>query len=286
MYLNLLLIITLLLSCQNTEDQGFLFDVKYLENKIYTTSTKVFAKSEIDFEGPEETINKIKSSGMELPMLLDQDQITIMKIETFSKNEKGFMPFSGSLDSISTIQYINGKINTQDSPATIDTSFKISGHYNKDEMIIEKIKGNGIQPEMENALKSSIANMMKSIKFPEKPLKVGDSFSQSIPITIPVQGIVNVNMIVTTYYKLINIKDNIAYFDIEQDFELTSEANKAKISMSGSGPGKLIYDTKLYQITSMNTNSVMKMKVDAGEFFVISNSDTKTEMLIKVKDKI
>jgi hypothetical protein len=285
MYFRIFLVFILLFSSKSNSDDSFIFKVVQSENKICKISMKIIAKSEFDFQGSQEITDKIKSSGVVLPMNIDQDQITFMKVETFTKDKDGYIPFSGGIDSIYSRQYINGQLNTKINATPLDTSFKMDGYYKDNVMIINEIKGNAITTELEDALKQTLSKMMKSIEFPENPLKIGDKFSQTIPISIPVQGIANVNMTVTTQYTLKNYVSSVAYFDIEQEYELTSEADKNKIFVNGSGNGTMIFDSKLSQMTSMITKSIMKMNIDAGDMIVISNSDTQTEMIVTVTDK-
>lgn len=264
----------------------FLFKVHQDENKTYLSTTKISAESEVDFRGPKETLDKIKAGGTQLPLKINQDQLMIIRMRTFSKDVNGLIPFSGRLDSLSIVQYVNGELTSPQVAGALDTSFHMSGYYKNGETVIENIEGKGIQPEFKTAMKKSISKMMKSVKFPSEPLNIGDTFSQSVPLTIPLQGIMNINMVVTTHYKLINFKDNLGFFDLTQEFELASDSEKTKIKMNGTGSGNMVFDSEIFQIKLMHVTSKIKMNVNFGDMQIISDSNTKTEASVKVLEGI
>ena len=267
----------------NCSTNKFVFEVKQLENRIYKMTMKTNIKSLIDFEAPQEILDKIKANGLQLPMDVTQEQVMVFRTYTNEKKDD-IIPFQGSLDSISSIQYRNGELVEQSAQSGLDTSFTMSGYYKNGKTVIESIKGNGIYPSIEQSIKQAVEKMMASLNFPKEPIQIGDSFSNSIPVTIPVQGITNVNISITTHYKLMRIENNLAYFDIVQDFDLNSEGEKDKTVLKGHGNGKMVYDRNLFQMISMTTTSKIKMQAEKDNIIVIVNGDTTTEMDVYVKD--
>jgi hypothetical protein len=84
-------------------------------------------------------------------------------------------------------------------------------------------------------------SMLKMIKFPDHPLKPGDTFTQQVPFTLPMlsgEG----NSIETTY-KLVSVDGNKANFDIMQNISIKTDIKgKLNIALTGSGTGKMVYD--------------------------------------------
>jgi predicted transcriptional regulator len=276
--LTFLLIPTLLRS-----QDGILFKVVQKENKHYRSSTTLTTESKINYQADESFLSRLKEKGVHLPIVVKQHQIFIMSTSTGEKNSDGKIPFSGKLDSIESTQYINDKLQDKSNSASFDTTFGMSGFYDNDSTIINEIHGRNIAPSMKEALKNTISQTLKSVKFPKKPIRVGESFSQSVPISIPVQGVMEVKMIMLITYTLKDLNLQFGYFDIIQDYSLTSDMDSAKVSMAGNGHGKMIYDRTEHQMTSMTTQSSVEMKVTAGTFAIISDSNTDTEMLITIK---
>ena len=69
---------------------------------------------------------------------------------------------------------------------------------------------------MRNVLKTTLENVQQAIKFPEKPMKVGESFNSEIPMTIPMEGMNPISVKINMEYLLTEIKDGKAFFDIKQ----------------------------------------------------------------------
>jgi hypothetical protein len=285
MHARISLILLLLLFFQLYADEGFIFKSKRLENKIYRISFKSVSKTKIDFRGEKEMLDQLKSNGVRFPLKIEQEKFIVFKTETFPKNEKGFIPFLECVDSSASVQYVNGELLPWKSGADPDTSLKIRGFFKENEIIIDKITGNNVTPEIEKVIRQNVHQLVESIKFPDYPIKIGDSFSQSVPLAIPVQGITTVNLNIITHYTLRDINEKSAYFDIEQEYNLSSDIKDAKIILNGTGQGKLEYDRQEYHVRYLITDGSMEIKIDLGKVFLIFKADAKTEIKTKVFGK-
>lgn len=120
------------------------------------------------------------------------------------------------------------------------------------------------------AVKSAIGDIPKQIKFPDKKLKVGDTFSQDESITdlnLPVGFDTDKEYMMKVIYTLTDIKDNLAYFDIKLELNIGYEKEvKGKlISLQGTGGGfgKTVFNlAKNYpQSVSRELNIAVNMKM-------------------------
>ena len=74
-----------------------------------------------------------------------------------------------------------------------------------------------------------------------QPLKIGDSFTQEVPMNLPVAGN-NVQMVIKMIYKLTEIKDNMAYFNLIETAEVNLSIKGNNLDMVGQGDGKMVFD--------------------------------------------
>lgn len=140
--------------------------------------------------------------------------------------------------------------------------------------------GKEIPEEQKKLIAAMFTELEKSLtKLQTKPIGVGESFIEKGPINIPIPGIATLGMEVTTTYKLINIKNGIAYFNSIFDLKLsaTAEADKSfKIKASGKGSGKIHYDFKKRVILKQVTNMKWKAEIPVEGTLAISSESTQT----------
>ena len=80
--------------------------------------------------------------------------------------------------------------------------------------------------------------LQKQIKFPDKPLKPGDSFTQAMPMNIPISKDNNLKMDGGVIYKLVSISDGKAYFDIVPNLSMMFTIKNTVVNLTGTGTGK------------------------------------------------
>ena len=83
----------------------------------------------------------------------------------------------------------------------------------------------------------------KMVKFPDHPLHVGDAFTQEMPLSIPLQG-TDLNSDAKTVYKLTKIENGQAYFDVQQNMNITIPIQEDSIELMGEGTGAMVFDIK------------------------------------------
>jgi hypothetical protein len=102
--------------------------------------------------------------------------------------------------------------------------------------------------ELNSWVKSMVNGLPTAINFPDKPLKVGDTFTTMAPgyeLDLSNQGIKQ-DFTMNVTYKLTDIKDNLATFETSGEFDINHNAEHQgrviKITGKGGGPGKLVFD--------------------------------------------
>jgi hypothetical protein len=88
---------------------------------------------------------------------------------------------------------------------------------------------------------------------------VGDVFDLDTPLSIPLANI-QMDMTITTTYKLLSIKNNVADFDVSQVYTMKTSTTKFPMNATGTGKGKLLYDV----VNNFNLNYQIDMEMSAN----------------------
>ena len=103
------------------------------------------------------------------------------------------------------------------------------------------------------------------LNFPERQVKIGESFSIESPLSIPIAG-VTIEITMTTNYHLLRINNGIADFDVSQVYTLKTIIAKYTVNATGSGQGKLFYDVSNNYYLKYQTDNEMEMNLKLDQF--------------------
>lgn len=264
-----------------TQGQEVIFKSRFLPEKEYFTSSSTDSKNTIDVFGPEERILKIRENGFDFPI----ESISQTQIQTEMKNgkkqeDKSFL-YTMLYKSINTTTIQNGKKEEKENPMTglvVEGKYKFDGQVEILNIISEKVND-----ATKNIIKSSLESATQSIPFPEEPMKIGESFNQVIPMTIPVADLANVKVIISTTFTLDEIKDTFAFFNLDQKIELNMDQESATINAEGKGTGKAIYDMKANFVKDYGTDLKMKISIGVEDLIFTNEMVTKTSQKVEMK---
>lgn len=279
-------IFTLLISCLITiggfSQESFKFELKMAPNTIYKTQMNTSTKGIINFVADSVFISQLKASGVNSPMKMEQNMNMLLTTTNDSIKENGEIP--------ATIEYVEMVTSTliNDEPTPQVPSFegmKIKGKYTDNQVFeIDTITGENVTEQIKMALKSTMENIQKQIDFPEEPIKIGDSFNNEIPMTIPMQGMSPFNIIIKTKYHLDSIKDNTAFFNVEQNITLSTEQEQFNMTATGSGTGLAEYNISGYFLTKYETTLPMELNMQVNEELTINMvMDTHSSLIVSME---
>lgn len=237
--------------------------------------------SEIDFEGNEDLIEKIKSSGVQLPMIVSgtNDMRTTTTNGDYDRN----MNFKTRTvyDNVISKQTMNGVETLKDSPML---GLVTEGFLDKEnKLTVDTIISDKIDDHTRNLIKSTIGTFNQQIPFPDKPMKIGDKFDQKIPMQIPVAGLAPVNVSINTTYTLLSVQEKIATFDVFQDVTMNTSNDKFNVSVTGNGTGQSRFDILNNSIRSLKTDLKMVLKMTMAELVVNAKINAISEMSIEIE---
>ena len=259
--LEIIFLITLF-SCSNkpntNKPEGVILKVQYQPEKAYNISTIRGTETVITYSGQDIAMRKLKSMNIKNP--------TISKVKTKTDTElvtgirSADKSFPVSLTYIKTMS-LNGK-------NEIPEGSVVEGEITGDQLpIFSKVGSASLDIDQKNQLLKTVQNTFEQFKFPEQRLKIGDQFSTDRPMEMAMEGS-TIDIVVTTTYKLLSIKNGVAQFDLSQSYQMTPKTMDNSFTGTGSGKGQLIYDIGNSLITdySIKTELEMNKKLDYYEF--------------------
>lgn len=125
---------------------------------------------------------------------------------------------------------------------------------------LDSIVSKDLDNKFKKELLQTMQNTFSQISFPDRKLKIGESFSQETPLSIPVLS-TTIEMTMLTNYKLISIEDNLGNLEVSQNYTMKSKISNNDIVATGSGKGKIVYDIKNNFFLKHQTNGEIEMNV-------------------------
>lgn len=251
------------------------FNAGYAPENVYKQLIQSFSETEINYIGSDTFLETIKNQGIQNPTI----QKAGMEMETVS--ETGKMDKEGNFP----ITIIYNKSETNDGKTIIPNGTMLYGKVSLSTMPkLDSISAKDLDETFKNSIFEIVKSTFSQVSIPIKKIKVGDSFSQDTPLTIPMAGI-KFEMLITTTYKLKNIIDQNANFDIDQVYKMKITESEYNIEASGSGTGTLTYDIPNHFITENTTDIDLHLKLKKDEFTLKVNSKSKYSITAKISKK-
>jgi hypothetical protein len=258
---------------------GVTFKIKFMPNRNYKTDISMNMKLNAAVTGDPAILDKLKSSGITPPItaLFDFGMGGIM--QSGAAGSDGSFPLNIDYKFNKLSVSVNGQ-EAPIPPSISDKDIKVSAHVGSDGiMMIDSAAGKKVDDTSRNKMKQMMNLFQKQIQFPAKGMKPGDSFTQTMPMNLPIGkqmgGDVKINY--STTYKLISISDGKAYFDVVPNFSMDFNIqNKMSFSISGTGLGKMVYSIKDNFPVSNSGNFTMKIKVKSDKVNVDADGTVTT----------
>jgi hypothetical protein len=254
-----ILLLLALFSCSKpNKPEGLILKVQYQPEKTYNISTIRGTETVITYSGQDIAMQKLKSMRIKNP--------TISKVKT--KTDTELVTGKRSADKSFPVSLTYKKTMSLDGKNEIPEGSVVQGEITGDQLpTFSKVSSATLSVDQRIQLLQTVQTTFEQFKFPEQRLKTGDQFSTDRPMEMAMEGS-TIDIVVTTTYKLISIKNDIAQFDLSQSYQMTPKIMNNSFTGNGSGKGKLTYDITNCLITdySIKTELEMNKKLDYYEF--------------------
>ncbi len=242
---------------------------------------KMGIKINATLSGDDKIIEKLKSKGITQPINVELLMNMGLDIKTGNIKPDGMFPLNADYKFFNLSGLLNG--NKIPIPTQTNRDIKMTYRISKDGSIkIDSIGGKGGNDTSQIKMQQMINLVQKEIKFPEKPMKIGDSFSQDFPIPIPIlnEGNNKINAGIT--YKLISVSDGKAFFDVVHSLSINFNIKETTINLTGRGTGKMVYSIKDNFSLSQDIIYDLKVKVASTKFNVDGSAAINLNYIYKI----
>lgn len=253
----LLLFILVNFLCGAQSNDEVIFKVRYNPSTKYNFNTEEKTHMQLKYIGSDEFLKNLKAKGIKNPKITNK-KTNIVSICTTGK-------LYDSLNFPLTLEFV--EMSSSNGKNEIPDRYLIYGHCPTDKMpTFDSVGSVGQSEEFKKKFIQVAQNLLSQLSFPEKRVKVGDTFALQSPVSIPFAGAA-LEMSITTHYTLLKIKNGIAIFDISQVYTVKSSTSEYDMKGTGTGKGKLLYDiaNNYYSKYQMDIGMALNMKLSNFE---------------------
>lgn len=245
----LLLFISIQLSVAQNKNE-FQFKIQYNPETKYDQTLDQTSYLEMKYAGEADFMQTLKDKGVQNPTIIDNHSIIESVMKTGKLTNKTYFPL--------TIEFL--KTTNSDNKTQIPDGTIIYGKGTLGNMpTLDSIVSKGLNEEFKKGILETMKATFAQINIPERKVKVGDVFDIDTPLSIPVASL-QMDMTITTTYKLLSIKNNVADFDISQVYTMKTNTTKFPMNATGTGKGKLLYDV----VNNFNLKYQIDMEMSAN----------------------
>jgi hypothetical protein len=253
-----ILLIISLFSCSKPKPEGIVLKVVYQPEKTYQISTIRGAETVITYSGEDIAMRKLKSMHVKNP--------TISKVKTKTDAELVTGKIMTGASYQVSLKY--KKTMSLDGKNEIPVGTVVTGKITDKKLpTFNSVTSGVLNYDQKALILQTVRTIFEQLDFPERRLKTGDQFSINRPVTMSMEGSV-IETVVSTTYKLLEIKNGMAQFELSQSYQMTPKIMDNSFRGNGSGKGRLTYDIENCMVPdySIKTELVMNKKLDYFEF--------------------
>jgi len=260
---------------------GVIFKIKFLPSHTYLIATNVSGVLTTDLSANKDLAEKLASKGIMQPLVANVQFDNKSTATTGALSADNSFPVTMVKGGTPTINItINGKQIPIPIPKT--TEFKFYGHVGADgKLNLDSVGGKKLDDSTAAPIKKMMNSMMGAVNFPDHPIKVGESFTQTVPFNLPMASkgmAMNINVI----YKLTSISGDNAYFDIAQVLDMKLDLKNINLSLTGNGSGKMVYDIKNNYPSSSSSDMKMFVTVKSDKINAVATAKISTNTTYQI----
>jgi hypothetical protein len=159
---------------------------------------------------------------------------------------------------------------------------KIFAHCDSNSMLlIDSVRGKTKTDSLFSITSIIVNRIYKQIIFPETNLKIGDSFNQNTPFTLPIPS-GNMPVMVNTIYKLISVKDQLGFFDIVQTAKINMKTDQGDVDVIATGTGKMVFSIKNHFPMGYTSDMILKFKLNMAGITAEGEGKVSTEYATEI----
>lgn len=259
--------------------QQSVFKFKYLPEQHYATQTKTSVNMSLNVNGDIVEQEKLQAAGLRMPIVLKSEDNVIAEVNTgHAMGDQSTFPVVIRYSKMMSNQTLNDKVlppgKNQLYSRYIFGKSDADGNLN-----VDSVAGMEINNDIKAAAIHMLNKLQERISFPDKPMNVGDTFSQEVPVNVPIPG-VDAQFKVNVTYKLISIDNGVAQFAIDQSGKINFHSKQKDMYLTGIGDGKgdgsFKYDISKNYITDLQSELSFKYMMNIRNITMTGTATTST----------
>lgn len=222
---------------------------------------------------------KLQAAGLRMPIVLKSEENVITEINTgHATGNQAAFPVVIRYSNMMSNQTLNDKVLPRGKNQLF--SRYIFGKSDADgNLKVDSIAGIEINNDIKAAVIRMLSRLQERISFPDKPMNIGDTFSQEVPVSVPIPG-VDAQFKVNVTYKLVAIANGMAQFAIDQSGKINFHSKQKDMYLTGIGDGKgdgsFKYDMDKNYITDMQSELSFKYMMNIRNITMTGTATTST----------
>ncbi len=246
------LLITLVLFGNCYSQDSVQLHITYLPTHVYNQNVSQKTQTVVSYRGSDSILTVLKQKGIQNPEKKNVGSIIKSTITTGIFDGKNKMPVE--------LEFSNAE--DLDGNSIIPSGTRLIGSaLNSQIPVFDSIISDNMDEEFKDTFLKTFKNFLSQFELPNKKMALGDMYTQITPFNMPI-GSINFKMNIETIYKLVNLNDSLANFDIAMKFTMDMNADNSNASGSGEGNGTMVYD-RVNQFPVKNETSLnMDLKMD------------------------
>jgi hypothetical protein len=276
----ILIAIFVLTHLNSMSQVSYYFKTSFEPDKHFIIETLSNTFVEQDYIGDSAELNEIKKNGIKLPIQMKSEYSTSSLLTTKPLLHEDIIPFKLQFTRAHSHNEYYGQVIDKDLPLLNVIAL---GSFDKEGTIVIDSITQDNKGLSSDSFSSQVKGFIVNIPFPNKPLKVGDKFTQESPIEIPISEIGQAQLILVSTYTLSSVNIGRAIFDISQEIKLNPNIDQLQINANGSGQGKVYYDLNTNVISNYKNIWTIDIKANSSNMTLLSKMQTEYNQAIKLK---
>ena len=260
-----LLILVLGFQCLGQEQLQMV--VGYQPNYNYTITQKQIFHNKVHYIGSVEFLQELNNNGVANPTITT-DTTIIKSISKSGIETEGVFPVEMEV--------------MESSNPTLSVGTKFFGVSKDGKIRVDSILSSTISNEIKQSVLSAVESLLNQTQLSERTIKVGESFEQTTPFSMPIADATFVMEIISTY-TLSRVDNGFGYFDLEQVYKVNSSSKDYEMEMEGKGKGNLTLDIENQFFTKYFLETDLNATIDLELFKLEMLSKSVVDQKVEVK---
>jgi hypothetical protein len=254
---------------------------RYLPQRHYLSKISMNVNGSVNVQGSSPITDSLKAKGIPQNMNVALNASGDIDINTGAESG-GSVPVTMRLDNITAKPVFNGQQIPFVPVALLEGKMLYAKASADGQLHIDSVSGKHLPDSVLNRINGMISMVMNRMQLPKRTFRVGDSFTEDIPMNLPMaKGMAPANATSKVTYRLTKIEGGKAYFDIVQASNFTDDKHNMHGVFTGNGTGKMVYDIKEKYPEAFTSNMKINFHATGNDkgaadaaFTIVSNGTT------------